>query len=170
MTRNQVIEHHYRNNYKQLVNHITNRVPGKSRALAEEVVQETYARALKYYDTFNPNIKPFSTWFNRILNNACHDCIQAENGMLTHSFDEEIELEPFKVMEDVEIPLQWVALIQEEMKKQRPEIFEVLNMFFNLGMKTREIAEVSEFNHGNIRQIIRRFRIKFGDENNFNHV
>lgn len=170
MSRNEVIEEHYRKNYKTLVNHMVNRVPNKSHALAEEVVQEAYCRALKYYDGFDPTRKPFSTWFNRILNNACSACLQEEGGNLPSLDDEEMDLEPFRIMEDVDIPFELVVMIQESMKKQKADVFEVLNMFFNLGMKTREIAECVEFNHGNIRQIIRRFRLKFDDENSFQPV
>lgn len=165
--RNEIVEEHYRKNYKQLVNHMVNRVPNKSHALAEEVVQEAYCRALKYYEGFNPELKPFSTWFNRILNNACSACLQEEGGNLPSLDDDEIDLEPYRIMEDVDVPFELVIMIQESMKKQKPEVYEVLNMFFNLGMKTREIAECVEFNHGNVRQIIRRFRIRHEDENNF---
>lgn len=165
--RNETIEAHYRKNYKGLVNHMTNRVPNKSKHLAEEVVQEAYCRALKYYDGFNPEIRPFSTWFNRILNNACNSCQQEEGGNIPSLDDEDQDLEPFRLMEDVSTPLGIIVLIQETMKQQKPDVREVLNMFFNLGMKTREIAECSDYSHTNIRQIIRRFRVKFDDENSF---
>lgn len=167
MTRNQVIEEHYRLNYKRLVKIMRNRVPNKSDALAEEVVQEAYCRALKYYKGFNPEIKPFATWFNRIMNNACNSCQQSEGNNLPSMDNEDQDLEPFKLMEDVSIPLGVVVLIQTTMRQQKPDVFEILNMFFNLGMKTREIAECVDFSHTNIRQIIRRFRAKFGDENSF---
>lgn len=161
--RNDVIEHHFRKNYKKQVGYITNRVPNKSHALAEEVVQEAYARALKYFDGFDPKRSAFSTWFNRILNNACSACMQEEAGH-PQEYIEEQELEPHRLMEELEVPFELVVLIQEEMKAKPDDRREVLHMFFNLGMKTREIAECVEFSHTNIRQIIRRFRIKF-DEN-----
>lgn len=167
MSRNEEIEKHYRQHYKRLVNHVTNRVPNKSKHLAEEVVQEAYTRALKYYKGYNPELAPFSTWFNRILNNACNSCQQEEGGNIPSLDDEENDLEPFRLMEDISIPLGIIVLIQETMKQQKPDVREVLNMFFNLGMRTREIAEVSIYSHTNIRQIIRRFRVKFDDENSF---
>ena len=170
MNRNEIVEAHYRKHYKTLVNHMRNRVPNKSHHLAEEVVQEAYCRALKYFDGFNPEIKPFSTWFNRILNNSCSSCMQEEGGNSLSMDDDDQDLEPYRIMEDVSIPFDLVVLIQESMKKQKQDVYEVLNMFFNLGMKTREIAECVEYNHGNIRQIIRRFRIKFEDENSFRPV
>lgn len=162
MNKNEVVEGHYRQNYKRLVNHVANRVPNKSHALAEEVVQEAYRRALEYYKGYDPT-RAFSTWFNRILNNSCNACIQSEGGNLPSLDDEELDIEPFRIMEDLSIPLEIVVRVQEEMKAQPPERREVLNMFFNLGMKTREIAECVEFSHTNIRQIIRRFRIRFDE-------
>lgn len=167
MNRNQTIETHYKKNYKRLVKHMTNRVPDNSPALAEEVVMEAYARALAYWESYDPTRGEFSTWFNRIMNNACAACIRDEQGTNLSMDDDDLDLEPYRLMQDIEIPFHIIVLIQSEMNKQRPEVKEVLNMFFNLGMKTREIAECVDYNHGNIRQIVRRFRIKFEDENTF---
>lgn len=168
MDRNSVVEKHYKANYKHLVNRMCSRVPDNSRHLAEEVVQDAYANALTYWDAFNPNIRPFGVWFNRILNNAANKCVQSEGGGNHLSLDDEdSDLEPFRVNDDADIPMIVVINIQKAIKKQRPEVAEVLNMFFNLGMRTREIAECTEFNHNNIRQMVRRFRIKWDDENIF---
>lgn len=166
MNRNEFVEDHYRKNYKLFVNRMTNRVPHKSKDLAEEVVQEAYSLALKYWKAFNPEIGRFDAWFNRILNNACNRCVQLEGGG-TLSLDDEYDLEPFFLNEDMDIPQEVVIIVQEAIKKEPPDRSEVLNMFFNLGMKTREIEECTSYSHSNIRQIIRRFRIKWGDENIF---
>ena len=72
--RNSLITKHYIENYKRLVKRSMWRVPNKSLALAEECVQEAYARALKYYSTFNPKQDLFNNWFEGILRNAINDC------------------------------------------------------------------------------------------------
>ena len=113
--RNDVIENHFRKNYKKQVGYITNRVPHKSHALAEEVVQEAYCRALKYFKGFDPTRSNFSTWFNRILNNACSACLQEEGGH-PQEYIEDYELEPHKLMEELDVPFELVVLIKEEMK------------------------------------------------------
>ena len=57
--RNDVINDHFRSNYTKLVKRMRGRVPGNSTALAEEVVQETYARAMKYYRTYDSEMSKF---------------------------------------------------------------------------------------------------------------
>jgi RNA polymerase sigma factor (sigma-70 family) len=165
-----IIEEHYRANHKKMVSRVIGRVPNKSRHLAEEVVQEAYARCMKYFHTFNPERKPFSTWFNYILNNACSDCMKIEgnSGVAPIIYeDEDGDLNPQHLMDDLDIPLGLVVNIQEAMLRQKPERYDVLNMFFNLGMKPREIAECTNFSYGNIRLIISRFKGQFADDNIF---
>jgi len=164
--RNEIIEAHFRKNYKSLVKRVINRVPNKSHALAEEVVQEAYVNALQYWKAFDPNRGEFSVWFNRILSNAANKCLNQETGMPSLD-NEEIDLEPHIINNDVDIPCDIVLKIQDGIKDQRPEIAEVLHMFFNLGMKTKDIEQCTDFTHTNVRQIIRRFRIKWDDENIF---
>lgn len=166
--KNDIIEAHYRKNYKQLVSRTCGRVPHNSRALAEEVVQEAYAVALRYSRSFDPERGSFGAWFSKILNKATSKCIQAEQGHPTLSFDDDdLELEPFLLNEEVAIPREIVVGVQDAIKKQKPEVADVLNMFFNLGMNSIDIEKCTELTHTNIRQIIRRFRIKWDDENIF---
>ena len=63
-----MIEDHYKNNFKRLVN----KTVGKTgnRYNAEDAVQEAYTRALAYYKTFNPESGVFEKWFENILNNS----------------------------------------------------------------------------------------------------
>jgi RNA polymerase sigma factor (sigma-70 family) len=166
MTRNEIIEDYYRKNYKHLVNRVLGRVPNNSRAIAEEVVQDAFVRALEYWRTFDQN-REIGPWFNRILAYSVRETIRKENGTPLSFDDEELFLEPFVLGEDVDIPPNIVLLVQKSILEQPEDRREVLHMFFNLGMKTREIEECTNYNHSNIRQIIRRFRIKWDDENIF---
>jgi RNA polymerase sigma factor (sigma-70 family) len=163
--RDETIEKHYRKNYKLFVNRMLRRVPGNSRALAEEVVQEAYSNALRYWKAFDPERASFDVWFNRIVNRAASKCTRAENGQPSLSYDD--ELEPFVLNNETRIPKVIIAKIQQAIKETKPEVSEILNMFFNLGMKTTDICECTNHSHSNIRQIIRRFRIKWNDENIF---
>lgn len=165
---NAVIERHYRTHAKKLVNRMISRVPNNSRHLAEEVVHDAYVNAMTYWEGFDPRIKPFAVWFNRILNNAANKCVQMEGGGNHLSFDDEdLDLEPFRINDDADIPPLVVINIQKAIESKSPEVREVLHMFFNVGMKTVDIEKCTGFSHGNIRQIIRRFRIKWDDENIF---
>lgn len=169
--RNKTVEEHFRKNYKALVKRMTNRVPHHSPALAEEVVQEAYVRAIQYYRSFDPNRGGFERWFNLILNNAAADQLRNENGVSTLSInDEDKDLEPFLLNEELHMPREIVLKVQEAINNSPAEIYDVLNMFFNLGMRTTDIEKCTNYSHTNIRQIIRRFRIKWDDENIFRDV
>ena len=63
-----MIEDHYKNNFKRLVN----KTVGKTgnRYNAEDAVQEAYTRALAYYKAFNPEASAFEVWFEKILSNS----------------------------------------------------------------------------------------------------
>lgn len=165
--RNEIIENYYKKNYKSLVNRVVNRVPHNSRAIAEETVQDAFVIAMNYWRTFDQS-KEFGPWFNRILAFSIRETIRKENGGSALSLDDDdLNLEPFLLSEDKDIPKEVVTLVQKAIKNQPEDKREVLHMFFNLGMKTREIEECTNYNHSNIRQIIRRFRIKWDEENIF---
>lgn len=169
--RDVTINAHFRTHYKALVKRMTHRVPDKSVALAEEVVQEAYARALQYWRTYDPERGDFERWFNLILNNTASSKIREENGISTLSLDEEDrDYEPFFLNEEMDIPRDIVIKVQEAIKEQPSDVRDVLNMFFNLGMKTTDIEKCTRYSHTNIRQIIRRFRIRWDDENTFRDV
>lgn len=163
--RDEVVEEHYRRNFKGLVKYMTKRVPHNSTHLAEEVVHEAYARALKHWKAYNPEIGKFSSWFNNILNNSLNRCLSDEAGMFLSFDDDDQDLEPFVIDYDPDIPQDIVIRIKKSIDEQPVERSEVLRMFFLLGMKTREIEECVELSHNNIRKIIQRFRVKWDDEN-----
>lgn len=165
MDRDEVVSAHYQKNFKGLVKYMSRRTPNQSVHLAEEVVQEAYTKALTHWKAFNPERGAFNTWFNRILNNSLNNCLSSESGNLPSFDDDDLDLEPFIIDNDPDIPRNIVVRIQKSISEQKPEHADVLHMFFNLGMRTRQIEECSEFSHDNIRKIIQRFRIKWDDEN-----
>jgi RNA polymerase sigma factor (sigma-70 family) len=166
MTRDEAITTFYKKNYKHLVNRMVGRVPNNSHAIAEEVVQDAFVRALEYWRTFDQS-REIAPWFNRILAFSLRETIRKENGGPLSLDDEDQFLEPFVLNDDIDIPPDIVRIVQKAISEQPNDKREVLHMFFNLGMKTREIEECTNLNHSNIRQIIRRFRIKWEDENIF---
>lgn len=167
MTRNDVISDHYIINYKKLVKRASWRVPNKSVHLAEEVVQEAYTRALKFFKAYDPERGDFGAWFNRIYNCCVANCIKQENGNMPSLDDEDEYLEPFIIDDSAWVPKDMALLIKNNIDAQTPEVAEVLRMFFLLGMKTPDIADCTNQSHSNVRQIIYRFRIKWSDENIF---
>lgn len=167
MMRDETVVAHYNKNYKKLVKHAIYRVPNRAEHLAEEVVQEAYAKALKFFKAYDPERNKFEPWFNRIFNGCVSDCIKAEGGSHPSFDDEDNNLEPFIIDNNQWIPKDMVIKIKEGIDAQRPEAAEVLRMFFILGMETPDIASCTNLTHTNVRQIIYRFRIGWSDENIF---
>lgn len=152
------IEQHYINNYDKLVKRTTYRVPNRSKALAEECVQEAYTRAIKYYDTFDENKDSFIKWFEGILRNAVNDCraIEKDRGV-SHELndDDGVELVPYKR----EKYTAFSAI--KSIKNSKYKL--VLSLFLLYGYKTIEIAEYTGMSHTMVRQVIFKFRTNISD-------
>lgn len=152
--RNEMINSHFRSNYTKLVKRMRNRVPDNSTALAEEVVQEAYARAMKYYRSYDAEQSEFDTWFNSILNNALNVCKNEEGDRgVTHTLEDNTE--------DIRInkkdrELHSYILKEIDSCKQRER--EVLKLFFIHGFKSKDVAEFCNKSHTAVRQTIFRFR------------
>jgi len=152
--RNELINDHFRSNYTKLVKRMRNRVPDNSTALAEEVVQEAYARAMKYYRTYDAALAEFDTWFNSILNNALNVCKNAEGDRgVTHSLEDSTE--------DIRVNKQDREMhnyILKEIDVCKDREREVLKLFFIHGFKSKDVAEFTNKSHTAVRQVIFRFR------------
>lgn len=66
---NELIQLYYQENYKPLVKKMYSRFGSVEDA--EDIVQEAFSRAIKYYPSFDPEkCKQFENWFNSILKNV----------------------------------------------------------------------------------------------------
>lgn len=148
---NAVIEQHYRDNYQRLLKRLTFRAG--TQWDAEDVIQETYARCLKY---FKPAyVKNFNNWFTSVLNNTVRDHKAAERGTLITSFEEE-EVEgipcshyPDRVADEIS------ALINQKPAHQA----EVLRLYFLQGYAAKDIGQIVEnVSYGAAHQMITRFK------------
>ena len=155
-----LIEEHYLLNYNTLVKKITRRVPNQSVALAEEVVQEAYARALKYQATFEPKINTFEKWFNGILRNATNDCKSAEGGN-NKEYDENVE--DIRTNKDEHKHLRHILMELYRVQKSSQRDYLLLSMFYVHGFTSKDIAIHMGMTHTNVRQIIFKFRNKLNE-------
>lgn len=147
-----LIEDHYRNNHKSLVNKITMRA-GQP-ANAEDIVQETYAKALQYWNSFNPEAGSIDKWIGSILFNAASSFYRQEilRGMAVDS-DEDI----------VEQPNAPTRIMVKEVEKYihnlpRGNRKTVAELFFLKDYSCREIADVCPESPSAIRKIVQRLR------------
>lgn len=159
--RNDLISLHYTENYSKLVKRTRGRVPENSVALAEEVVQEAYARALKYFRTYNPKTNTFDIWFQGILRNAINDCrtVEKEHGATLELHENIEELIPPR--RNVDTKAIWKQIDGVEKERER----HILMLFFVTGFLSKDIAEYLGTNHNTVRQVILRFKNRMnGDE------
>jgi RNA polymerase sigma factor (sigma-70 family) len=165
MDRNELIEEHYRLNYTRLVKTVTRRVPNKSVALAEEVVQEAYTRALKYYATYEPEINTFDKWFGGILRNATNDCRTTEGSRGTiKEYDENTE--DIRVSRDEYKHLHHIMMEIHAIQKYSNRDYTILMMFYVHGFTSRDISIYLNVTHSNVRQIIYKFKNKVNEISN----
>jgi RNA polymerase sigma factor (sigma-70 family) len=136
--------------YLHLCKKVSNRVGGIINA--EDVVQESFARALKYKTSFNPAFSTLGAWFNTILNNASKDFKREERmqGMAVpyETISDELDEIMFrdqmvhKVISDMEVS----------------PYSEILRLYFILGFTRREVAQVIDQKPQSIANAVQRFK------------
>lgn len=145
-----MLEAHYREHRNKLAKIASYRV--KDFTLGEDVVQEAYAKALRYLDKYNPEYE-FGGWFHRIFNNTVINVqrIERDGGVVK---DDDLSVP--HAGDDYLAKKEIASLIQGEKPKHR----DLLHMFFFEGFNARQIADFLGISHGSVRLIIYRFRDK----------
>lgn len=146
-----LIDIHFREKYDTLVKKIA--VHMGSIHNAEDVIQETYYRACKYWNTFDKTNNLFSTWFATILNNAIKDHFKSEymHGMSTDILPDLIgETRAFQRIE--------LNQLIKKIEEQEERVSRILRLYLLDGYRSKEIAEVVPESAANIRKIVQRFR------------
>lgn len=151
-----LIEKHYVENYNRLVKKLTFRA-GTVWA-AEDVVQTAYERAIRYRR--NCDEHRFGQWFSMLLNNALRDFQAEERGHSASDIDDEDVAAtlscphyPEKIMKEI------YDLIDTKSENQ----MEVLKLYFQHGMSSKDISNITQHSDANCRQIIKRFRDELKD-------
>lgn len=148
------LDKYYRENYKRLIKIARRRVGNYSLPSAEDAVQEAFARACKYYRTYN-STENFDAWFSRILTNCINQIKKDERDMGVVNREEElvsVETDHKSIIFTKEVERLFAKVTHRDQ--------EILNSYFFHGMKTREISELMQISHDVCRDVIRRFRIK----------
>lgn len=119
---------------------------------AEDLVQETFERALKYSPTYNPQLSMLDTWINRIFDSVVKKYRHANN--LEELTEESWVTEegPHNNFENVLEDFIKDLIGYKENQKQ------VLYCYFILGMRPREVLQVVPESLHNINWIVADFR------------
>lgn len=144
------IEEHYVANRQRLVKRMSFRAGSPENG--EDVIQEAYTRALKYWRSFNGD--NFDNWFSTILNNTLREFKNTEKGYATAEFHEdEVEGSPCTIY-----PSRIMAQIYEMIDGRSEVQREVLMLFFYQEYSAMDISHITPYTYSQIHQIIQRFR------------
>ena len=161
-----LISIHYSKNYKRLL-----MIAKYNKALtvqdAEDVVQETYTRALKYSDTFDvvksegilgSRKEAIDRWIGRIFINSLNDQVRDSlNAGVNKEFDEGYS--PLSEdWEDIKVKEEVGDKIRKAINSKPDNIKNVLWLRYILGYDPADIRKLSDQSHTNIKAILYRFK------------
>lgn len=145
-----LIEAHYKKNINQTIKNLSYRA-GTEWA-AQDVAHEAYYRAMRYFDSYNPD-EEFGKWFSMILNNCLREYKNDEKG---HSQKDYEEVEAFPIHND-----QIMRDVNKIISTKSPVQQEVLNYYFKQDYSPTDISRITEYSYANCHKIIQRFREEF---------
>lgn len=154
------IETYYTDNYNTFCKRFVGRAGSYENA--EDIIQEAFARALKYSDSFDSSKREFGSWFNTICTNALRDFKNTEKMQgMSISFDEtgpELLPEPFNT-EKLVVKKEIHKRIMQKEESTRT----VLDLYLYKGYMPSDIVAVTEHPRGTILSIIARFTREMKD-------
>lgn len=147
------IDAHYRKNYNAYVKRYTWRL-GHEQARAEDVVQEAYVRALKYWDKLDSE-RPIDGWIIGIINT----CVLANhNEENLHGMTDRPEGLPDEAVKPVAIPAILIKQVVERINQRPPAVANILHLFLVEQYTDKDIEAMGLARAGNVRFIVHEFR------------
>jgi len=155
-----LIEEHYRKNANTLVKKMSRSIGNLARA--EDVVQEAYARCLKFWKVF-PEDGNMGPWFGTILQNCMRDNYKEERmqGMSDSIEGMELPTQPSAIpaIHYKEV----VALIESK----EPKIAKILSLSLLHQYRPKEVAQVVKESPNYIGQVVWKFREELKNDSNW---
>ena len=149
------VEKLYREVRKKKVSLIS-RILGE-KAGAEDVVQEAFCRAWKYWPSYNEELGSIETWFNSLLFNALSD--YKKRSRMVYQETGEVSANDLLTEDYLKKHERIISALIGNVKNDKHR--RVLELFYLLGYTSREIAEMElGVSETNVRTIARRFRDK----------
>ena len=145
------LEVYYQENYQGFVKKVKRRAGSVENA--EDVVQEAFARALKYIGSFKEGKQNFDAWFNTILNNSLRTFMRNEK---LYGMNMELDEEKLDGVEFMGVYRHAKNDIRK-MIESHPQK-EILSLFYISGYSSREISELVDSPLGTIFTTITRFQ------------
>lgn len=150
---NEVLEQLYINKYKDFML-ISSRLIGGDMYGAEDVVQEAFARAYKYKNSFDPKYGTVTKWFNSILFHCANNFRKDEKygGMSTEIKDGDLVVE-----DDFGHDKKMVEEINLELSGLKGANRQICFLYFVKQYKPREITQVTGIAGNSVRTAVKRF-------------
>lgn len=148
-----LIEQHFRKHFKEQVKRLTGTVDGYHNA--EDVVQESYARACQYWRTYDPALS-FDAWLSGIRTNCVRDA--KKDSKLRGLVKDDLKAVPPSAQPDASdrVLVRQIAQKIDDIKHPQGE---VLKLYFVGGYTSKEVAAIVPGQTAvNVRQIVSRFR------------
>ena len=148
----QRIEEHYLANRRMYVQRFSR--PTGTMWAAEDVVQTTYERALRYAASYRGE-QTLDAWIGRIARNSLIDHLNSERGLIHEEFDE-FKFEAPKSIDTSALFLSVEKWIGEENEDIQP----LLELHFLKGYTATEVYQCNRYTYPNVKKILQRFRDK----------
>jgi RNA polymerase sigma-70 factor (ECF subfamily) len=159
----EVFENRLQNTYKQAYN-LAYRLTGNA-ADAEDLVQETYLRAYRFFHRYDPSL-PFLNWLCRIMGNAHIDSIRRKGRVKAMSIDQigqpgsqAFELPDWDSSPDrLVLDQSFSEHVQDGLSSISPEFRTAVLLADVEGLEYEDIAQVMNTSIGTVRSRIHRGR------------
>lgn len=147
----QLIENHYNQNRNKLLKRLTFRTGGDSHK-AEDILQESYLRALKYYN--EDRVEEFDKWFSTIVNSAYNDIMRDDIGMSYIDEDDE----PLGSIDCSILGQQTLKEVYELISTKAIPQMEILTLHLRYGFSAIDISRQTEYSYAQVHKTIQRFK------------
>lgn len=147
-----LIEKHYRSSFKDLVTKLSGRFGGVQDA--EDVVQDAYARACQYHDSFSGNEREFDRWFTSLLANCSRD---KWGDMMRRGMTVDVDEDDRIVLNTGPFNVELTEIADQIEAKKSPHK-EILTLYFWKNYDPADISNVVGEKVGTVKQVIWRFQ------------
>ena len=147
----------YRENFTRQVKVINRHVHDYD--LSEDIVQDSYVKAIMYLPSYNPERSTAKTWFNMIMFNTMRS-YKSVDKRVTMSVDEEgnlcesiQETTPYeKIADNIDLVEKEIRVVKSEESRN------IIRLYYLLGYHSDEIRDILEIGQSKITSCCSRFK------------
>jgi len=150
------LEQHYRDNYESSVKYVSRLAGGIENA--EDIVQESYTRALQYQEGFHAFAGDLESWMKRIMMNCTKAFKNDERRQGAVNHKEEAE-ESYEL--DLDERREALTFLHKEINKRSGKTGEVLKLYYLLDFKYIDIGRVVNLSPSAVGSLLSRFKGEF---------